>query len=70
VVGDAPQAEPAAKPKAKHAPARKTSYEQCVKENMADAEYYCQKHPESCQAEKDGVAKQCKDEARGVRFTG
>lgn len=47
------------------------NYRQCVKENLADAEYFCSSHPgAACDAEKKGAVKQCKEEARGVRFTG
>ncbi|HZU78166.1 MAG TPA: hypothetical protein VFA70_15470 [Dehalococcoidia bacterium] len=46
-------------------------YRQCVKENLADAEYFCSTHPgAACDAEKKGAVKQCKEEARGVRFSG
>jgi hypothetical protein len=59
----------------RHHPAKsrraRFNYQRCVKENLADAEYFCQSHPgEACDAEKKGAVKQCKEEARGVKFTG
>lgn len=45
-------------------------YDQCLRENMADAEYFCSSHPDGCQAEKDGVATQCRSEARGEKQKG
>ena len=45
-------------------------YEQCLKENLADAEYFCSKNPSGCQAEKDGAAAQCRSEAKGEHQKG
>lgn len=47
-----------------------SKYENCVKEKTTVAEYYCSSHADSCQAEKDGIAKQCRSEARGERQKG
>ena len=46
------------------------SYDDCLKQKLAVAEYFCSVHADSCQPEKDGAAKQCKLEARGVRQKG
>lgn len=48
----------------------KHDYGNCVKEKSAVAEYFCSAHGDTCQAEKDAVAHQCRQEARGVRQTG
>jgi hypothetical protein len=45
-------------------------YENCVKQKMAVAEYFCSVHADTCQAEKAGVAPQCRSEARGERQKG
>ncbi|MBV8063846.1 MAG: hypothetical protein JOY51_09625 [Nevskia sp.] len=45
-------------------------YDDCVKEKSAVAETFCSAHGSSCEAEKDGVAKQCRSEARGERQKG
>jgi hypothetical protein len=45
-------------------------YDTCVKEKSAAAEYFCSANSGSCQAEKDGIAKQCKSEARGEKQKG
>jgi hypothetical protein len=45
-------------------------YDQCLKEKAAAADYYCNSHGDACQAEKDGVEKQCRSEARGEKQTG
>lgn len=72
-----PAAAPAAdKPVMKHhhkAEGKKVagkSYDDCLKQKLAVAEYFCSVHSDSCQAEKDGASKQCKLEARGVRQKG
>ncbi|MBL6751017.1 MAG: hypothetical protein ISP90_10875 [Nevskia sp.] len=51
-------------------PASRHDYAQCVKEKTAVAEYFCGAHADACQAEKDAVAHQCRQEARGVRQKG
>jgi hypothetical protein len=66
---------PAAKPAHHHHKAAAKAvhgvkYDNCVKEKSAAAEYFCSAHADSCQAEKDGIAKQCKSEARGERQKG
>lgn len=67
---------PAAKPahhhhhKAEAKAMHGSKYENCVKEKSAVADYYCSAHSDSCQAERDGIAKQCKSEARGERQKG
>jgi hypothetical protein len=45
-------------------------YDKCLQEKLAAAQHYCDSHADSCQAEKDGAAKQCRSEARGERQTG
>jgi hypothetical protein len=45
-------------------------YDTCVKEKTAVAENFCSSHGSSCQSEKDGIAKQCRSEARGERQKG
>ena len=47
-----------------------SKYDNCVKEKSTAAEYYCSAHSDSCQAEKDGIADECRGEARGVRHKG
>jgi len=73
----APSAAPAAPaPMAKHhhhhgsKAVHGVKYDKCLKENLADAQYYCSAHPDGCQAEKDGAAAQCRSEARGERQKG
>jgi hypothetical protein len=48
----------------------KRDYAQCMKEKAVVTEYFCNTHADACQAEKDGVARQCRLEARGVRQSG
>jgi hypothetical protein len=45
-------------------------FDTCVKQKMAVAEYFCSIHGDSCKAEKDGVAPQCRSEVRGERQKG
>jgi hypothetical protein len=45
-------------------------YDSCVKEKTAAADYFCNANAGACKAEKDGIAKQCKSEARGERQKG
>lgn len=56
--------------KAKAKAVKGDKYDNCLKTNLADAQYYCSTHPDGCQAEKDGAAAQCKSEARGERQKG
>ena len=70
--GDAPAAHAQHKhmKKAGKASAHGASYEGCLKQKLAVAEYFCSIHPDACQAEKDGAATPCRSEARGERQTG
>ena len=55
------------KAKARKAPvADNARYQHCLAADMADADYFCKSHDAAaCQAEKDGVVKECKAEAEG-----
>lgn len=71
----APDAAPAKAGKKMHhkAGAKKTAghgYDDCMKQKLAVAEYFCSIHADACKAEKDGAAKQCRSEARGERQKG
>ncbi len=71
-----PDAAPAKAGKKMHhhmAGAKKTAghgYDDCMKQKLAVAEYFCSIHTDACKAEKDGAAKQCRSEARGERQKG
>jgi hypothetical protein len=49
---------------------KSVGYNDCVKEKTAVAETFCSSHGGSCQSEKDGIAKQCRSEARHERQKG
>jgi hypothetical protein len=67
---EAAPAAPAAPAKAKKVKASgrgKAYYDACLKQNLADAEYFCSKNQSGCEAEKKGAAAQCRSEERGER---